>query len=124
MLAAPLDLLFPWQSYLGKLIQRSLLRIAYLSHKQKEAMHRMARRKHAQARCTIMKNSAARRNVNEWYLASRTFDFPRLYDRAGSHYFTPLDISLYHAGWWCLAQATVTVPRVMARMEPRVQMAA
>ena len=28
------------------------------------------------------------------------------------------------AGWWNLAQARVTVPRIMASMEPLVQMAA
>jgi hypothetical protein len=32
--------------------------------------------------------------------------------------------SRYQPGWWKRAQARVTVPRTMARMEPLVQMAA
>src|SRR5690625_2667662 len=31
---------------------------------------------------------------------------------------------LYHNGWWVLAQPSVTVPRVMARMVPLTQIAA
>ena len=37
--------------------------------------------------------------------------------------FSPV-MRRYHSGWWNLAQARVTVPRVMARIVPLVQMAA
>lgn len=58
------------------------------------------------------------------YLFGRGFDLPRFDDACCATHFPPPVICLNHAGWCCFAQARLTVPYSIARIVPRVQIAA